>query len=67
MDMSNVIKTRVMGIDIGVSNTSIAIVDLRGTILAQDTLRTSDFPSVNNFVEAEDVRLSFGEQLRGGS
>ena len=49
---SSVIKTRVVGIDIGVNETTIAIVDLRGLILAQDTLRTSDFPLVNNYVEA---------------
>ena len=49
---SSVIKTRVVGIDIGVNETTIAIVDLRGVILAQDTLRTSDFPLVNNYVEA---------------
>lgn len=64
--MSNVIKTRVIGIDIGVSNTSIAIVDLRGTILAQDTLRTSDFPSVNNFVEALSERIVTMAEANGG-
>ena len=64
--MSNVIKTRVIGIDIGVSNTSIAIVDLRGTILAQDMLRTSDFPSVNNFVEALSERIVTMAEANGG-
>ena len=64
--MSNVIKTRVIGIDVGVSNTSIAIVDLRGTILAQDTLRTSDFPSVNNFVEALSERIVTMAEANGG-
>lgn len=66
MDMSNVIKTRVMGIDIGVSNTSIAIVDLRGSILAQDMLRTSDFPSVNNFVEVLSDRIVTMAEANGG-
>ena len=64
--MSNVIKTRVIGIDIGVDITSIAIVDLRGTILAQDTLRTSDFPSVNNFVEALSERIVTMAEANGG-
>lgn len=64
--MSNVIKTRVIGIDIGVNVTSIAIVDLRGTILAQDTLRTSDFPSVNNFVEALSERIVTMAEANGG-
>lgn len=64
--MSNVIKTRVVGIDIGVTITSIAIVDLRGTILAQDTLRTIDFPSVNNFVEAISERIVTMAEANGG-
>lgn len=64
--MSNVIKTRVIGIDIGVTITSIAIVDLRGTILAQDTLRTIDFPSVNNFVEAISERIVTMAEANGG-
>lgn len=64
--MSNVIKTRVIGIDIGVTITSIAIVDLRGTILAQDTLRTIDFPSVNNYVEAISERIVTMAEANGG-
>ena len=63
---SSVIKTRVIGIDVGVSETSIAIVDLRGVILAQDTLRTSDFPLVTNFVEALSERIVLMAEANGG-
>lgn len=63
---NSVIKTRVVGIDIGVNETSIAIVDLRGTILAQDTLNTQDFPSVNNFVEALSERIVMMAEANGG-
>ena len=66
---NSVIKTRVVGIDIGVNETSIAIVDLRGTILAQDTLKTSDFPLVDDFVEALSERIARGlsEWLAGSA
>ena len=63
---NSVIKTRVVGIDIGVNETSIAIVDLRGTILAQDTLKTSDFPLVNDFVEALSERIVMMAEANGG-
>ena len=63
---SSVIKTRVVGIDIGVNETTIAIVDLRGVILAQDTLRTSDFPLVNNYVEALSERIVLMAEANGG-
>lgn len=63
---SSVIKTRVVGIDIGVNETTIAIVDLRGAILAQDTLRTSDFPLVNNYVEALSERIVLMAEANGG-
>jgi glucokinase len=49
-----------------VNETTIAIVDLRGTILAQDTLRTSDFPLVNNFVEALSERIVLMAEANGG-
>lgn len=63
---NSVIKTRVVGIDIGVNETSIAIVDLRGTILAQDTLKTSDFPLVDDFVEALSERIVMMAEANGG-
>ena len=63
---NSVIKTKVVGIDIGVNETSIAIVDLRGTILAQDTLKTSDFPLVDDFVEALSERIVMMAEANGG-
>ena len=63
---NSVIKTRVVGIDIGVNVTSIAIVDLRGAILAQETLKTTDFLSVNDFVEALSERIIMMAEANGG-
>ena len=37
------IKSRVVGVDIGVEFTTYALVDIRGFILAEDRIRTQDF------------------------
>jgi glucokinase len=46
------IKTRVVGIDIRIEKTTIALVDIRGDIVAQDHFPTSDYPDVNDFLTA---------------
>lgn len=48
--MEEVVKSRVMGIDISNERTTYAIVDLRGNIIAEDGFVTSDYPNVNDFV-----------------
>ena len=48
--MNENIKTKVVGIDIGVSETNIAVVDLRGAILARDTIKTTDYATVDAFI-----------------
>ena len=54
--MSTAIKSKVIGVDIGVKTTTIAVVDLRGTILAKDYLPTADYPYINDFAEALSER-----------
>lgn len=44
------IKSRVVGIDISNDRTTYAIVDIRGNIIAEDELITTDFATVNDFV-----------------
>ena len=44
------VKSRVIGIDISVGRTTIAIVDIRGNIITETFLKTSDYPNVNSFV-----------------
>ena len=44
------IKTRVVGVDISYEDTTFAIVDIRGTIIAEDKFPTADYPDINNFV-----------------
>ena len=60
------IKSRVIGINVDVNTTSIAVVDLRGNILAQDTIATKDYPNVNNFVEALSERVVMLAENNGG-
>jgi len=64
--MDNTIKTKVMGVDIGVSRTTVAIVDLRGMILAKDSFRTFDYSNVNNFIEALSERIVNLAETNGG-
>ena len=60
------IKSRVIGINVGVATTSLAIVDLRGTILAQDSIPTQNYPNVNSFVEALSERVIMLAENNGG-
>jgi glucokinase len=64
--MSATIKSKVIGIDVGVAITTIAVVDLRGTILAKDSMPTTGFPMVNNFVEALSERIILLAEANGG-
>lgn len=60
------IKSRVIGINVDVATTTIAVVDLRGTIVAQDTIATQNYPNVNNFVEALSERVIMLAENNGG-
>ena len=48
----DIIKTRVVGIDIRVEKTTFAVVDIRGEIVAQDYFATTDYPDVSEYVQA---------------
>ena len=60
------VKSKVIGINIGSSTTAIAVVDLRGNILAQDYIPTQDYPNVNNFVEVLSERVITLAENNGG-
>lgn len=48
--MANVnLKTRVVGVDIGLELTTTAVVDIRGNILAKDSFPTGDNPNVADY------------------
>lgn len=60
------IKSKVIGINVGTTTTTIAVVDLRGNIVAQDSIPTQNFPNVNNFVEALSERVITLAENNGG-
>ena len=60
------IKSKVIGVNIDSSTTAIAVVDLRGNIVAQDYIPTQNFPNVNNFVEALSERVITLAENNGG-
>ena len=60
------IKSKVIGINVDVATTTVAVVDLRGNIVAQDTIATQNYPNVNNFVEALSERVIMLAENNGG-
>lgn len=64
--MSNAIKNRVIGIDVGVTNTTLAVVDQRGNILGSDSFLTTDYPDVNSFLEKLSELIVVTAEANGG-
>lgn len=64
--MDNIIKTKVVGIDIGVAKTTIAVVDIRGFILASEVINTPEYPTVDAFVTALSEQIVTLAESTGG-
>ena len=60
------IKTRVVGIDIRLDNTTYGVVDIRGEIVAQDYFYTSDYADVNEYVSVLAEKLITLMEENGG-
>lgn len=60
------IKTRVIGVDLGVDVTTLAIVDIRGNIIAHDVLLTSVYKDVNTYVSALTEKIVMLAESNGG-
>jgi len=60
------IKTRVVGIDISNDRTTYAIVDIRGNILAEESIPTYEFPNVDQFVEELSNKIIMLVENNGG-
>jgi glucokinase len=58
------VKKIVAGIDIGGTNSVIGLVDREGIIIAGDSIKTTDYPEINNFVSALKSSI---ERLMNGS
>jgi len=65
MELTNV-KNLVVGVDIGIAMTTFAVVDLRGEIYAQDTLKTLDYPNFDNFLAVLCDRIVQMVEANGG-
>ena len=64
--MSKTVKTKVVGVDIGVEFTTYAIVDIRGFIIAEDRIHTPDYPNVNDFVNMLSEKIIMLVEANGG-
>lgn len=62
----DVIKTRVVGVDVRVEKTTLAVVDIRGEIVAQDYFATTDYPDVNDYVQALAEKVLVLVEENGG-
>lgn len=61
-----VIKSKVVGVDIGIDKTAFAIVDVRGNILAEDDFPTTDYPDVSLFVQKLTESILMLVEANGG-
>ena len=64
--MSDTIRNRVIGVDVRPLQTTIAVVDQRGNILATDSFPTSDYPDVNGFLSMLSERIVTIAEANGG-
>ena len=60
------VKKRVVGVDISLEQTTSAIVDVRGNILAKDSFPTEDYPDIGNFVAALSEHIITLVEMNGG-
>jgi len=59
-------KSKVIGINLCVDHTTLAIVDVRGNILARDSICTSDYAEVTDFVSVLSEKIILLAEANGG-
>lgn len=59
-------KTRVVGVDIALENTTYAIVDVRGHILAKESFPTTESPNINEYISLLCDRILALVEQNGG-
>ena len=64
--MNEELKSKVIGVDISIERTTLAIVDIRGNILAEDYFLTSDYHNINEYVSKLSDRLYMLMENNGG-
>ncbi|MGN0281513.1 MAG: ROK family protein [Prevotella sp.] len=60
------IKDRVVGVDISLNQTTIAVVDIRGNIIARTSFRTEDYPNISDFITTLAERIVMLAEDNGG-
>ena len=58
-------KSKVIGINLCVDHTTLAIVDVRGNILARDSICTSDYAEVTDFVSVLSEKIILLAEAHG--
>jgi len=66
MDNQQLVKKKVVGVDISFETTTYAIVDVRGNILAKDSFATMDHPEIGSFVSELSNRILELVEANGG-
>ena len=61
-----VIKSKVVGVDVGIDTTTFAIVDVRGNILAEDSFMTTDYPEISSFIDKMSESILTLVEANGG-
>jgi glucokinase len=59
-------KEVVAGIDIGGTNTVLGLVDKSGNVIAENRLKTTDYPEITNFIPALDETIKIMMQGKSG-
>lgn len=61
-----IVKKRVVGVDISLEETTYAIVDAKGEIIAIDSFPTEEYPDINNYVTTLSNRIIALVESNGG-
>lgn len=64
--MEQITKKRVIGVDISLEETTLAVVDVRGNILDKRSLSTEDYPEINNFAATLSDKIMELVEANGG-
>ena len=61
-----ILKTRVVGVDIGLDTTMLAVVDIRGNILAKSSFPTGDNPNIADYTSRLSEQILMLVEENGG-
>ena len=64
--IQDVLKTRVVGVDVNVETTTCAVVDIRGNIIGKNTFPTSDYPFIGDYVAVLTEHILQVAEANGG-